>query len=544
LPSLNPASPKVDKDTQYVIGSGPAGVACAAALLGRGARVKLLDAGLSLEPERAEAVARLRLGPPESWKPEQLAWLKAGTSASAKGIPLKLIYGSDFPYRESEQHVPADYDRVGLRPSLGRGGLSTVWGAAMLPYQARDLKGWPLGVPELAMHYAAVAKMTGLSARRDDLEGPFPLHHEQPRALELSRQAKALLQRLERHRSRLRGAGITFGQARLAVAAPGPGGAAGCVYCGLCMYGCPYGYIYSSDATLKQLQKNPNFSYQPDIIVTKLREFSSGVVVEGYQRLDRSPISAEARRVYLAAGVVPTAQILLRSMGLYDQTVFMKDSQYFLVPLVLAKSAGDVRHEALHALSQLFVEISDAQISPYTVHLQVYSYSDLMAQAVGKMLGPLRGPLDFLARAVEGRLMVVQGYLHSDHSAQLATTLRRGSPGQVDRLQLQAQTSPETRPVIRRVVRKLLRHGRQLGAWPLPPMLQVAEAGRGFHTGGAFPMRLHPGVLETDLLGRPQGWQRLHLVDASVLPSIPATTITFSAMANAHRIGWESANLA
>jgi choline dehydrogenase-like flavoprotein len=29
---------------------------------------------------------------------------------------------------------------------------------------------------------------------------------------------------------------------------------------------------------------------------------------------------------------------------------------------------------------------------------------------------------------------------------------------------------------------------------------------------------------------------RVHLVDASVLPSIPATSITFSVMANAHRI--------
>jgi hypothetical protein len=31
--------------------------------------------------------------------------------------------------------------------------------------------------------------------------------------------------------------------------------------------------------------------------------------------------------------------------------------------------------------------------------------------------------------------------------------------------------------------------------------------------------------------------QRVHAVDATVLPSIPATTITFSAMANAFRIG-------
>jgi hypothetical protein len=31
------------------------------------------------------------------------------------------------------------------------------------------------------------------------------------------------------------------------------------------------------------------------------------------------------------------------------------------------------------------------------------------------------------------------------------------------------------------------------------------------------------------------------VVDATIFPSIPATTITLSVMANAHRIGWEAA---
>jgi choline dehydrogenase-like flavoprotein len=74
-------------------------------------------------------------------------------------------------------------------------------------------------------------------------------------------------------------------------------------------------------------------------------------------------------------------------------------------------------------------------------------------------------------------------------------------------------------------------------------MLRIAEPGRGFHAGGTLPMRTQPGEFETDVLGRPAGWRRLHVVDAAVLPSIAATTITFTVMANAHRIGWESAEL-
>ena len=53
-------------------------------------------------------------------------------------------------------------------------------------------------------------------------------------------------------------------------------------------------------------------------------------------------------------------------------------------------------------------------------------------------------------------------------------------------------------------------------------------------------MRERPGPLETDRWGRLHGLERVHLLDASVFPSIPATTITLSVMANAHRIASES----
>ncbi len=75
---------------------------------------------------------------------------------------------------------------------------------------------------------------------------------------------------------------------------------------------------------------------------------------------------------------------------------------------------------------------------------------------------------------------------------------------------------------------------------PLTPFARVGAPGSSFHCGGTFPMREHPRELETDVLGRPAGLRRVHLVDASVFPSIPATTITFSAMANAHRIATDA----
>ncbi len=525
-----------------VVGSGPAGVACAHALLERGATVLLLDAGIGLEPARADLVAQMRTSPPSGWTSQQIGRLKEGTEVSPKGLPLKLVYGSDFPYRDGGLFAPASYAGLDLRPSLARGGLSNVWGAAMLPYRQADLAGWPIDVSLLAPHYEAVLKLTGLSARKDDLEALFPLYYDQPGPADLSRQSSLLLRRLECRREPLRGAGIHFGQARLAMRAPQPSGQAGCVYCGMCMYGCPYGYIYNSAGTLEELRKQPRFTYRPDAVVARVAELGAAVQVEGLHRVTGEPFALKASRVYLAAGVIPSTAILLRSLNRYDQPVWLKDSQYFLFPLALARSAGDVTRESLHTLSQLFVEILDATISPHTVHLQVYSYNDLIGQAVRQSLGPLAGVLEGLARSLERRLLIIQGYLHSDHSARICATLKKAGDG-ADRLELRAETRSETRAVIGRVIRKLLRHAWQFGGAPVSPMLQVAKAGRGFHTGGAFPMSISPAPNETDTLGRVPGWQRVHAVDATVLPAIPATTITLSVMANAHRIGWDSATL-
>jgi choline dehydrogenase-like flavoprotein len=49
-------------------------------------------------------------------------------------------------------------------------------------------------------------------------------------------------------------------------------------------------------------------------------------------------------------------------------------------------------------------------------------------------------------------------------------------------------------------------------------------------------MRAQPGSLETDVNGELSELRGVHVVDSSVLPSLPATTLTYTVMANADRI--------
>ena len=79
------------------------------------------------------------------------------------------------------------------------------------------------------------------------------------------------------------------------------------------------------------------------------------------------------------------------------------------------------------------------------------------------------------------------------------------------------------------------------GCYAILPLLVSGTRGDDtFHLGGSMPMKLTPKKEnETNLLGTPKGWSRTHVVDSSIFPSIPGTTIGLPAMANATRIASE-----
>jgi choline dehydrogenase-like flavoprotein len=520
-----------------VIGSGPAGVSAAAALLASGHRVTMIDAGLQLEPERRDVVAAMASQTPARWPAESLATIKDKMVSGKSGIPIKYVYGSDFPYRETDKYLPRVAHEVGLAPSLARGGFSNVWGAAVLPYLREELAGWPFSYDELAPHYAAVLGLTGLAAADDDMSERFPLFHGDPRPLPRSRQASAFLADLETNRELLNSRGLVFGGSRLAVSATNPAGTA-CAACGLCMYGCPYGLIYSTNSTLDELRTHPAFRYRGGLVVDRFKEAGDGVLLDARSIEDGSKVSIEGDRVFVAAGVIASTKLLLESARALGKTLTIKDSQYFLLPLLRHHGTSGATRESLHTLAQVFIEIFDREVSEHSVHLQVYTYNDLYRQAVQAVAGPafpvVRPGLD----AFLNRFLIIQGYLHSDLSGTISVSLEQAAGGGTQ-LKLGGTVNPETKPALRRVARKLAASRGLLKASPMGPMLKVGEPGRGFHSGGTLPMREQPAEFETDKWGRPGGYERVHIVDSSVFPTITASTITLTVMANAHRIAAE-----
>ena len=105
--------------TVCVVGSGPAAVAAASALVEQGVDVTMIDVGLDLESESAALRARLYESPPEDWRPDDIAALKTGHRPAADGLPAKRTYGSDYPFRDAGQAAGVDREGGDARPLHG-----------------------------------------------------------------------------------------------------------------------------------------------------------------------------------------------------------------------------------------------------------------------------------------------------------------------------------------------------------------------------------------------------------------------------------------
>ena len=479
-----------------------------------------------------ETLAQLE---PEQWPPELARRARDAFPVDIRQIPLKPAYGSLFPYALDDPDLPVACDDAETLPSLAYGGLSNAWGASILPFRRQDIEDWPISLDELEPHYKAVLRFVPIAAERDELSEILPLYTDSPSALRHGVQTEMLLGRLRRRTTALRAAGFRFGASRLAVTASA-GHPNSCRYSGMCLYGCPYRSIYNASHTLDKLVRTGGVEYRGGIYVDRLTE-GDGFVTIDFHRRGRTTDTGRltASRVFVACGPVSSTRLMLDSLGRTRLSRRLQDSQYFIVPMLTPRAAPVSVATQGNTLAQIFVELEDMHISERTVHLQLYGYNDLMLSALAQRLPLSAARLERMLQPLLGRLVVIQGYLHSADSPGL--TVCRESKG----IRVVGDNGAAGAARVRRLVRHLAASGRLLGMFPIPRLVQVGRPGKSNHIGGSLPMRRQPGRLETDTLGRLPDWNRVHIVDASIFPSVPATTVTISVMANAHRIATAAA---
>ena len=510
-----------------VIGTGVAGISAAKALVRNGQRVLIFDTGLLLEDENEKMKVEIGSLSKEEWSADLLKRYTKGVKTEGTNVTKKLVYGSNYVYSNLSQSLNVHLMQAKMVRSYARGGFSNVWGACTLPYPADELSDWPISSFDLAPYYKHVLSFLPISAERDGLMDRFPLYSSSFSALKRSAQAEALYLDLCKSRERLNENGIQFGASRLAVNNRGEK----CSYCGLCLYGCPYELIYSADHTLKELLGNPLVTYFPNVYVKKLEEKNDTVTVY-YSNIDNKELkSLNCEKVFIAAGIIETARIMLESLEAYEKPLFAKHSDRFVLPFFRFKGSDGVEKNSYHTLSQIFLELTNRNEFQNDVHLQVYGYNDLLLKAIQQILGKFYKPFSFPTKKLIEHLFIMFGYIHSDQSSGLIIKLKKGSENS---LEIEGVPNTEAKKICKKVMKKLALNCKNLGGVPVWTFLD--PPGGGNHTGGTFPMSDNPINFQTDILGRLPGLKRIHIVDSSTFPSLPAATIVLTSMANSYRI--------
>ena len=516
-----------------IIGSGPAAAAVAlAASQFDDVTVTVVDLGNRLEPDRRALLDSVRNTAPSAWPAHAQSELASPALPEVEGeLPQKRQFGSDYPFRDLGQLSPYAVADGGNRyPVSGAyGGFSNVWGAQILPFSRATLAEWPLADGALDPHYRAVLDRIPYTGRSDDYDRTFPLLGEPDPLPPISPALGAVDAAYTRHAAYVRGRGVTVGAARLAMRAPQ------CVSCGLCLTGCPYDLIYSASQTFDELVHSGAVRYRAGVLALKVGEDDQGPWADLRDLATGGVERARAARIFVACGGIGSTRLVLGSARPQVRQLALAESVQLVMPFLSVRPAPDPATVSTFTLNQLNLLIEYGRTDLDLAHFHLYPYN----QGFEDALPPAIARRPRLARAALRRTVAGLGYLPSWHSPQVRLDVGHAQEGTLPELRVSSIPRPGMRRVLARVLGRLLAVAPALDLWPGAPLLAVSGPAKSYHFGGGLPHvggRPAEGRMETDVLGRIAEWDRVHVVDGAVFPTVPATTFTLTVMANAHRI--------
>lgn len=472
-----------------IIGTGPSAIAAAAALIESGIKPTFIDAG-SLENGKVLVAKTLKTRgstaaiPKQPNSPGQKAW-----------------FGSFDPYLQKfETNAQFDKD-LNVRPSNAIGGFSRIWGATFDFWP--DDNRWPAGAKINEVDYEKIKSL--MPQGTVSFEPPENNTSQLPAATSSSK----IYHRLRSRTPRVK---FEITPAKLAVETFGENG---CTHCLSCLDGCPQDSIWFSGSQIQKWINCEQANLIEGFFVKTIHSKAQENVIQGIDT-ETNVKTLFARKIYLAAGALGTASIVLNSTDL-TQIEIKDTSTIFTAGLSLFKQP---KNERGHSLSQFWLRWSGRQ----KIVAQVYAPNTTNIKRLISRFQFLSKFIDLLTPVVL-RLHPIIIYL--DELKSPSILMKKCAQG----IKVYEATNFEYKKFRSAAVAKVRSTFLSAGLLVPPIGTDFSRAGTGYHFGASLPM----GLL-TDDLGRIGSWENVHIVDSSVLPYLENGSITPTVMANAHRI--------
>jgi hypothetical protein len=473
-----------------IIGSGPSAVAAAAMLIELGKKPCIVDAG-AIPNRDAENLKTLRRN--------------GETNTTQGGLARnqeKTWFNSAFSY---EQHAESNVEYgkdVLVRGSFAKGGLSAVWGATSS--MTWDYSSWPTSCIPSEADVAFVSNILNPSTTTNCCSEDCG-NREIPGSVNSAQLQNAFT---ENDREDL----FSVEASKLAISSQI--NESGCVVCGSCLNGCAWDAIWQTRPIIDSWLAQGKIDYLPGVYVEELNEYENKVEIT-VKSLRNTDTNLYAEKVIVAAGVIPTGAILLRSKIVGN--IEIKDSSTaFGVMFNFGIKQNERKH---HNLSQFWVRSRDkisfmAQIYPSSTEFIERIFSEFRTARL----------FSWFSRPLLHRANPIISYINDAHSGTLAMSVKKSKVV----VSVNSKPNNEFHKGELKKIAKVFRKSSYL----LPVFLtRFSNPGTGYHIGAS----MSHGTL-TNELGVPVGCKNIHIVDASVLPNVCIGSITPTVMSNATRI--------
>lgn len=400
--------------------------------------------------------------------------------------------------------------------SAGAGGLTSIWGLSAVPFSRRDMRGWPIGPDDLRPHYSAIAARIGISGRADAFGEAVGDAYSSLPPIPVPPVVDALRLSID---ARPHGESYDFvaGASRLALETR-PERPNGCIACGECMLGCPRDSMHSSATTIT--------SWAAEGLVTKrvparalAVDLAARTVAVAGSRGERESLGP-FDRIYIAAGCIGSTEIAMRSLGLHEGPLIVDSAVYTLVIAYLGPSRPWDARRYVALTNLLIAAIPRAGDGP-SAQVQIYPIFDhLWRYYLPRGAWPFARPI---GKAMRRRMLLARVFLDDAPSQRYAIHVAGDAPA---RLTLaHPGTALADIPGLLPDLKRLFNGGR-FRILPLPITRQRTSS----HYAASLPMQRGPVGLDGAIA------PGIHLCDSATFPTAPATSPTFTIMANARRI--------
>jgi ferredoxin len=411
----------------------------------------------------------------------------------------KRKFGSAHMYSLLPNATPSDKT---LNFSLANGGLSTTWGAGLRVWPKESLE--KLGLVPTDIYESAVAliKHLPVTGTHADLGIPKSFF---PKVTNYPKGSDQILSDLPPRFDD----GIEIQRPALAIQTTGLDG---CVGCGQCLSGCPYGSIFDAGDFIDRIIASKKASRVKGI-VKKIQQIEEQVFVSVSK--DAFTMTYIFEEVIVCAGAIGTPALLIQSEII--QTAKIKDSQVFYF---IGFSLRKLRSQNDFALSRN--SMYRYGLNKDSFYASLYTCNSEIRERISKYLAKyLLGMKISIPKIFDSYLISGIGFLHSDVSGFIE--LKSHLTGEI---QVSVNENKLTKKFIANALKsisgQLIRH-----KILVPTKFFVRpKTSEGFHCGSATPIDGD----SLNQLGQVRHSPRIRIGDSSTLNFIEPGPHTFMAM--------------